>query len=70
MQGVESEDFPVVGVVGIAGPVTNNTVDTTNIPHWPISDGKKIATELKMQSFTFLNDFVAAGYGVCRINSS
>jgi glucokinase len=38
-----TENWPTVGVVGIAGEVTNNTVITTNCPHWPISDGKQIA---------------------------
>lgn len=59
--------MPSVGVVGIAGEVNNNTVRTTNCPHWPVSDGVQVSAEFKMQSFTFINDFAAAGYGICML---
>ena len=36
-------DFPQLGVVGIAGEVNNNTVKTTNVKDWPVSDGDSIA---------------------------
>lgn len=48
----------------MAGPVCNNTVHAVNIKHWPTSDGYAIAANSKMDSFTFINDFTAAGYGV------
>lgn len=35
--------MPKVGVVGIAGEVSNNMVRSTNCPHWPVSDGTAIA---------------------------
>lgn len=60
----------MVGVVGIAGEVKDNTVRTTNCPHWPISDGNALAEIFKMKKFTFINDFVAAGYGVCLLKDS
>ena len=50
--------------MGIAGPVNQNTVVTVNIPHWPVSDGYAIGEICKMDSFLFINDFTAAGYGV------
>ena len=56
-----SENWPTVGAVGIAGEVKNNVVSTTNIPHWPRTDGKAIAQEFGMESFELVNDFVAAG---------
>lgn len=63
-------DWPTIGVVGIAGEVNNNMVHTTNCPHWPVADGAQIAAAFGMQSFTFINDFAAAGYGVCLLKSN
>jgi glucokinase len=65
-----TDDWPTVGVVGIAGEVNNNCVLTTNVQHWPISDGNAIAEKNKMKSFTFINDFSAAGYGICMLKLS
>jgi glucokinase len=45
-------------------------VRTTNCPHWPVADGAQIATFFEMQSFTFINDFAAAGYGICTLQIS
>jgi glucokinase len=54
-----------VGVVGMAGPVSNNVVTgATNIRHWGPQDGNKIAKDFGLKSFIFLNDFTAAGYGI------
>lgn len=61
---VSPSNYPRIGVVGMAGPVCNNTVNAVNINHWPTSDGHSIAVKSKMDSFTFINDFTAAGYGV------
>lgn len=55
---------PRIGVVGIAGAVNNNTVNTVNIPHWPTSDGIAVQEICKFDKFVFLNDFTAAGYGI------
>ena len=65
-----TDSWPSVGVVGIAGEVTRNTVRTTNCPHWPVADGNDIANELGFRHFTFINDFTAAGYGVCMLKKS
>ena len=48
-------------MVGIAGEVNRNTVRVTNVPHWPVVDGFALAEIFHMQSFTFINDFAAAG---------
>jgi glucokinase len=55
----------------MAGPVNDNIVSVTvNIQHWGPSDGNKIAQEHKFDSFTFLNDFTAAGYGISVLTPS
>ena len=56
-----SKDWPLVGVIGIAGAVENNEVDTTNVRHWPKTKGREIAERFGMKSFELVNDFVAAG---------
>ena len=64
LSDVPDEYMPRIGVVGIAGAVTYNTVLTVNIPHWPVSDGCAIAEICGFDSFVFINDFIAAGYGI------
>ena len=49
MKDVPPENYPKFGVVGMAGPVSNNTIPiTVNIPHWPISDGQKVAKQFNL----------------------
>ena len=60
---VDSDQWPQVGVIGIAGAVQDNTVHTTNIPHWPVACGVALSQALKIEKFVFINDFKAAGYG-------
>lgn len=62
--------MPEVGVIGIAGEVRHNKVNTTNCPHWEIADGDALALDFNMKSFTFINDFAAAGYGVCLLQKN
>ena len=50
--------------MGIAGPISNNQVKLTNIPHWPKLDGNQMAKDLNFNSFVFINDFTAAGFGI------
>jgi glucokinase len=55
----------------MAGPVKDNKIPVTvNIPHWPVSDGAEIATKFKLDSFIFMNDFTAAGYGISRVTQA
>jgi len=42
LKDVISVDYPKIGVIGIAGAVVNNTVHTTNVPHWTLQDGFSI----------------------------
>jgi glucokinase len=52
----------------MAGPVKDNKIPiTVNIPHWGVSDGAEVAKKFKLDSFTFINDFTAAGYGIARV---
>ena len=67
LKDVSPSNYPRIGVVGMAGPVCNNTVSAVNISHWPTSDGYAIAEHSKLDSFVFINDFTAAGYGVCTL---
>lgn len=60
--------MPRVGVVGIAGPVLDNAVQVSaNLRHWGKSDGYLIQEMFNLDSFLFINDFTAAGYGVTRL---
>lgn len=71
LKDVAPENRPRIGVVGMAGPVNDNVVSVTvNIRHWGPSDGNKIAQEFGLDSFTFINDFTAAGYGISVLNES
>jgi len=47
--------------------VNNNLVNVTNCTHWPVADGAQLSTAFEMRSFTFINDFAAAGYGLCML---
>lgn len=61
----DKSNWPTVAVVGIAGEVKNNVVCTTNCPHWPAADGRALEQLFGIKNFQFLNDFAAAGYGIC-----
>lgn len=47
---------------GVAGPVINGNVVTTNLP-WKISE-KSLAKKLKSKKVTLINDLVANAYGI------
>jgi glucokinase len=63
LQEISPENYPEIGIVGIAGPVVENKCHLTNIPHWPVADGNQIGNKFKMD-FLFVNDFTVASYGV------
>lgn len=55
----------------MAGPVNDNKIPVTvNIPHWGVSDGNEVAKKFNLDSFTFINDFTAAGYGISRVTNA
>ena len=60
-----TENYPIYGVVGVPGPVENNTIlKFSNIAHWSSCNGEDFAKKLNMKDFKFLNDFTCNGYGV------
>lgn len=59
--------WPSVAVVGIAGPVDNNTCEVTNCPHWPPVDGTALSQTLKISTVMLLNDFAVAGLGILNL---
>ena len=64
LKEVDQSSYPEVAVVGIAGPITNNTVFMANVGKWGVLDGNQLAINLNIKQFVFLNDFEAASYGI------
>lgn len=52
---------------GIAGPVTKNRVQTTNLP-WMV-DGHELRETLKAKAVVLLNDLEAAGWGLGQLSA-
>jgi len=64
---VAKDDYPTIGVIGMAGVVKDNKIEiVANLKHWgvPCVDGKALREALKFDSFEIINDFTAASYGV------
>jgi glucokinase len=57
-------DYPFIGVIGIPGPVFNNTITIITNLDWPTTNGEQVAKEMNLKSLVFLNDFVVNGYGI------
>lgn len=53
---------PAKACFGIAGPVTNGVVETSNLP-WKIQ-ARRLADELKLDNALLINDLEATGWGV------
>ena len=51
------ERYPKVAAIGIAGPITSNTVFLANVGKWGTLDGNQLGKNLNIPSFQFLNDF-------------
>ena len=51
------EDYPQVAAIGIAGPISNNTVFMANVGKWGTLDGHQLSKNLNIPHFQFLNDF-------------
>lgn len=56
---------PAQACFGVAGPVTNGRVETSNLP-W-IIESTHLADELKINSAILINDLEATGYGVAAL---
>lgn len=61
---MNTENYPVVGVLGIPGPVFNNSVSIIANLEWGTTKGDDLAEALNIIKFVLLNDFVVNGYGV------
>ena len=60
-----TENYPLCGVVGVAGPVKENAIlKFTNIEHWPKVKGENFEKRFNMKRFLFLNDFTCNAYGI------
>ena len=57
-----SADKVLAACFGIAGPVSNNTVHTTNLP-WKI-DAKELAKQFSIDSVSLINDLEANAWGI------
>ena len=64
----ESPVAPTRAVIGIAGPVVDNRVETTNLP-WEMS-GEKVSAHLKGAPVTLLNDLVTTAHGLAELGQS
>ena len=59
------DNYPQIAVVGVAGPVQDNTImKLTNIPHWKSVSGEELGKKLNIKKFLFLNDFACNSYGI------
>ena len=59
------DNYPQIAVIGIAGPVQDNTImKLTNIPHWKSVSGEELGKKLNIKKFLFLNDFACNSYGI------
>jgi glucokinase len=61
---IGTENYPSIGVIGIPGPIFDNTIKIIANLEWPEANGKQVANDLKMKNIIFLNDFVTNGYGI------
>ena len=59
---------PAQACFGVAGPVTNGRVETSNLP-WTI-ESKRLADELQIDRATLINDLEATGWGVGALSAS
>jgi glucokinase len=46
-----TEFWPQVAVLGVAGPVDNNTVEFTNVSQWSLIDGTSLSQILDIPHF-------------------
>lgn len=60
----DAEFYPNIAVIGMAGPIADNTVAMANVPKWGTLDGEELSKTLNIAHFRFINDFEAASYGV------
>ena len=57
---------PARACFGVAGPVTNGRVETSNLP-WTI-ESRRLADELNLKNTTLINDLEATGWGIAALS--
>jgi glucokinase len=57
---------PAQACFGVAGPVTNGRVETSNLP-WTI-ESRRLADELNLKNTTLINDLEATGWGIAALS--
>jgi glucokinase len=63
----DSHLHPDAACFGIAGPVRNGRVETSNLP-W-IVESKRLASELKLETTLLINDLEASAWGIATLES-
>jgi len=63
----DSHLHPEAACFGIAGPVRNGRVETSNLP-W-IVESKKLASELKLETTLLINDLEASAWGIATLQA-
>jgi glucokinase len=58
---------PAQACFGVAGPVTNGRVETSNLP-WTI-ESRRLAEELNLKNTTLINDLEATGWGIAALSA-
>lgn len=59
-----SENYPLLGVLGIPAPIFKNSFSIVANLKWPVTKGEEVASALNLKELVFLNDFVTNGYGI------
>jgi glucokinase len=57
---------PAQACFGVAGPVTDGRVETSNLP-WTI-ESRRLADELNLKTTTLINDLEATGWGIAALS--
>jgi len=57
---------PAQACLGVAGPVTNGSVESSNLP-WTI-ESQRLADELNLKNTTLINDLEATGWGIAALS--
>lgn len=62
-----TEQYPQNAVIAVAGAPYEGKVQITNVK-WPVIDEKELSKEFNIHPFTLINDFVAIGYAMTRLD--
>jgi len=63
----DTEKYPQNAIVAVAGAPYEGKVQITNV-EWPVIDEQELSKEFQIQPFTLINDFVAIGYAMIKLN--